>query len=160
MALEALAADLRRRAPRRLDGSGRRRRRLEVCDDGFWLITPRGGGFPFYGTLNCADHPADIGNLAVWSVVECDGCGSNPVAGSVGVSCDGVGFTPPPSTAGGDVVGVVVGGTPSPADPEGVVEETSSACGRVLGGGAYGRDAAAIAMGAVGAAAVALGFAF
>lgn len=124
-----------------------------MCDDGFWLITPRGGGFPFYGTLNCADHPADIGNLAAWSVVECDGCGSNPVQGSIGVTCDGVGFTPPPSTAG-DVVGVVIGGTPSPADPEGVVE-TSSAGGRVFGGGAW-RSTVVMTMGVVGAVVVAV----
>lgn len=31
------------------DGDGAMERRLEFCEDGFWLITPRGGGFPFYG---------------------------------------------------------------------------------------------------------------
>ena len=30
-------------------GEGAIERRLEFCEDGFWLITPRGGGFPFYG---------------------------------------------------------------------------------------------------------------
>ena len=30
-------------------GAGLEARRLEFCEDGFWLITPRGGGFPFYG---------------------------------------------------------------------------------------------------------------
>lgn len=101
-----------------------------MCDDGFWLITPRGGGFPFYGALNCAEHPADIGGLAVWSVVECDGCGSVPVQGSVGVSCDGAGFTPPPSTAGAGGVGGVVAGTPSPAGVDGVTETSAAGGGR------------------------------
>ncbi|CAM9706660.1 unnamed protein product [Scytosiphon promiscuus] len=117
LAIETLAADLRRNAPPAVavDGDGRR---LEACDDGFWLITPRGGGFPFYGTLNCADHPAEIANLATWSVVECDGCGSNPVEGTVTISCDGTDFTPPPSTAGsggGGNSAVGITGTPSPA---------------------------------------------
>ena len=31
------------------EGEGVVDRRLEFCEDGFWLITPRGGGFPFYG---------------------------------------------------------------------------------------------------------------
>lgn len=49
LALQTLADDLIRRneAAHSADGNGRRK--LEVCDDGFWLITPRGGGFPFYG---------------------------------------------------------------------------------------------------------------
>lgn len=76
-------------------------------------------------TLNCADHPADISNLAAWSVVECDGCGSEPLDGTVTVttSCDGADFTPPPSTTSGDTDVGVVGGTPSPA---GVVGGTPS----------------------------------
>lgn len=143
LALETLAADLRGNA-RRLDGNGRR---LEVCDDGFWLITPRGGGFPFYGTLNCAEHPADIGNLVAWSVVECDGCGSEPVEGSIVVSCDGVDFTPPPSTTGSG--GTIVGGTPSPAATGGdEVVETSSAsitC-RMLGVGTWWRGTGVVVM--------------
>lgn len=85
-------------------------------------------------TLNCADHPADIANLAVWSVVECDGCGSNPVEGGVMISCDGTDFTPPPSSAssssssggnGNSAVGIV--GTPSPA---GVTSPSTSAGSR------------------------------
>lgn len=108
---------------------------MEVCDDGFWLITPRGGGFPFYGTLNCANHPADIGNLASWSVVECDGCGSKPVEGTVTVSCDGVDFTPPPSTSGGDVV---FAATPSPADAVGDALGGSSGASRAFGAGGGG----------------------
>ncbi|CAM9794205.1 unnamed protein product [Ascophyllum nodosum] len=78
-------------------GAGLEARRLEFCEDGFWLITPRGGGFPFYGTQNCADHPADISPSASWSVVECDGCGSQPTNATFVLTCDGDGFTPPPS---------------------------------------------------------------
>lgn len=67
MAIQTLAADLVDRAAR-LDGQGRR---LEVCDDGFWLITPRGGGFPFYGVrggcpvhfLDSCQSSADLGCL-------------------------------------------------------------------------------------------------
>lgn len=130
-----------------------------MCDDGFWLITPRGGGFPFYGTLNCAEHPAEIGNLAAWSVVECDGCGSTPVVGTIGVTCDGVGFTPPPSTAGGGVEGPVVGGTPSPAAPDGVVE-TSSACWTVCGVGAWRWGTATVTVAVLSAVAAAVGAGF
>ncbi|CAN0398609.1 unnamed protein product, partial [Laminaria digitata] len=49
-------------------------------------------------TQNCANHPADIAQTAVWSVVQCDGCGSEVVTNQTfTVSCNGAGFTPPPS---------------------------------------------------------------
>lgn len=50
LALENVAMDLRRaRGDPTQVRKGDVSRRLEFCLDGFWLITPRGGGFPFYG---------------------------------------------------------------------------------------------------------------
>ncbi|CAB1104251.1 unnamed protein product [Ectocarpus sp. CCAP 1310/34] len=156
LALQTLADDLFRRkeAGRSADWNGRRK--LEVCDDGFWLITPRGGGFPFYGTLNCADHPADISNLAAWSVVECDGCGSEPLDGTVTVtiSCDGADFTPPPSTTSGDTDVGVGGGTPSPAGVVGGTPSPAAASELPSSSGSVLRNTGVVVVALVAAAAV------
>lgn len=68
-------------------------------------------------------------------MVECDGCGSEPVDETVTISCDGTDFTPPPSSAGVDDTSVeIIGGTPSPADDAGASSEvTSSADSRMFG---------------------------
>lgn len=61
--------------------------------------------------------------------MECDGCGSEPLDGTVivTISCDGADFTPPPSTTSGSPDVGVVGGTPSPAGVgEGTVSPAAS----------------------------------
>lgn len=51
-------------------------RRLEYCDDGFWLITPRGGGFPFYGVSRskqqnscCSNRNDFVGTIVDFFVI-------------------------------------------------------------------------------------------
>lgn len=70
--------------------------------------------------------------------MECDGCGSQPVDGTLTVSCDGTDFTPPPSSVGGD------GGTPSPA--AGVSDLSSSAGSRTLVRDAWRETSALVAL--------------
>lgn len=85
-------------------------------------------------------------------MVECDGCGSEPVGGTVTVSCDGSDFTPPPSSVSEDTSVEIIGGTPSPS-PAGATEATSSADRRAFPRGSW-RGAGALA--ALVAAVVAL----